>query len=377
MESLSYAEFSKSLHQQSFTGRIPLDGTIEVTRRCPLECHHCYNNLAMNDPEARRRELSYEEHCRILDEIADAGCLWLLYTGGEIFARPDFLDIYTYAKKKGMLITLFTNGTLLTPEAADHLAEWRPFRIEITLFGRTAETYESVTQISGSFDRCMRGIQLLRERELPLALKSTVMSLNKHEIWDLKRFVEQDIGCEFRFDAMLNQRIDCEQGPLAVRLTPVEVVELDVLDAKRMREWETFCRQFGGPVHSPDGQDEMYHCGGGINSFAIDPQGRMSVCPLACDDPYDLRTGSFSEGWLDHLKRVRHRRITRMTKCRSCTIQNMCGMCPANGTLENQDPEMPVDFLCQVAHLRSRVIGITVAAHGNCNYCCANESDRI
>ena len=135
----------------------------------------------MGDQEARRSELTYEEHCRLLDEITEAGCLWLLYTGGEIFARKDFLDIYTYAKQKGLLIGLFTNGTLITPKIADHLAEWRPFMIEITLYGRTRETYEQLTGIPGSYDRCMRGIRLLMERGLPLALKTvgvTIKSLS-------------------------------------------------------------------------------------------------------------------------------------------------------------------------------------------------------
>ena len=66
----------------------------------------------MADRAARSRELRTEEHFRLLDELADAGGLWLLFTGGEIFARPDFLEIYLYAKRKGFLITLFTNGTL-------------------------------------------------------------------------------------------------------------------------------------------------------------------------------------------------------------------------------------------------------------------------
>ena len=64
-------------------------------------------------PDARRRELTKEEHFRVLDELAEMGCFWLLYTGGEIFARKDFLEIYTYAKQKGFLITLFTNGTII------------------------------------------------------------------------------------------------------------------------------------------------------------------------------------------------------------------------------------------------------------------------
>jgi molybdenum cofactor biosynthesis enzyme MoaA len=72
----------------------------------------------MGDMEAKQRELSKEEHFLMLDELVEMGCFWLLYTGGEIFARKDFLEIYTYAKKKGFLITLFTNGTMMVVENA-------------------------------------------------------------------------------------------------------------------------------------------------------------------------------------------------------------------------------------------------------------------
>ena len=47
----------------------------------------------------------------------------------------------------------------------------------------------------------------------------------------------------------------------------------------------------------------------------------------------------------------------------------MCGMCPANGELECGDPEAPVDFLCQVAHLRAYALGLPVPEHGECEYC--------
>ena len=139
MEQIRYSDFSGRIHKESTATRTPLTGSIEVTRRCPLRCVHCYNNLPVND-RARSSELTYEEHCRILDEIAEVGCLWLLYTGGEIFLRTDFLDIYTYAKKKGLLLTLFTNGVLINERVADYLAEWPPFIIEITLYGHTKET---------------------------------------------------------------------------------------------------------------------------------------------------------------------------------------------------------------------------------------------
>ncbi len=84
MEYRSYGDFSADLHQRQSGERVPLQVSIEVTRRCPLECLHCYNNLPMGDVEARRRELSKEEHFRVLDELVEMGCFWILYTGGEI-----------------------------------------------------------------------------------------------------------------------------------------------------------------------------------------------------------------------------------------------------------------------------------------------------
>ena len=323
----------------------------------------------MSDQTARLSELTYDEHCRILDEITEAGCLWLLFTGGEIFARRDFLDIYRYAKRKGLIITLFTNGTLITPKVADDLAQWPPFAIEITLYGRTKETYERLTRIPGSYERCMRGIRLLLERGLPLKLKTVGVTVNQHEVAAMKRFAQDELGLEFKFDSMINPRIDCSQSPLAVRLTPEEIVALDLQDPKIVAEWKKFAERTHGPANPPEHSDEVYHCGGGITSFAIDPQGQMSICVLSQFDKYDLRNGSFREGWEEFLLKVRRKKITRPTKCIACSIKAMCGMCPANGELENGDPESPVDFLCETAHLRAHACGVEVTPHGECDYC--------
>jgi len=369
METLSYSDFSLNFQRRVSGERIPSSGTIEVTRRCPLSCVHCYNNLSIGDQEGRNKELTYEEHCKILDEITDAGCLWLLFTGGEIFVRKDFLDIYTYAKRKGLLITLFTNGVLITPEIADYLVEWRPFAIEISLYGRTRETYECVTGVPGSYDRCTKGIHLLIKRGLPLKLKTMAITTNKHELWEMKRLAEEELGLEFKFDPMINPCIDCSQKPLSVRLTPQEVIELDLKDPKRVTEWKRFTEKFNGPVYTPGHSDGLYHCSAGFNTFAIDPRGMLNACILSNEDSYDLRKGSFKEGWDNGIFHLRHKKISRETKCTHCEIKAMCGMCPANAELESKDPEEPVDFLCQVAHLRAKALGIQVKPHGECVYC--------
>ena len=315
MDLKTYGEFSRSIHEHYSGKRAPLNVSIEVTRRCPLECQHCYNNLAMADQEARSQELSKEEHFRLLDELVDLGCFWLLYTGGEIFARKDFLEIYTYAKRKGFLITLFTNGTLITDRIASYLKEWPPFAIEITLYGRTKETYEALTEIPGSYERCLRGVALLRDRGLPLKLKTVATTINKHEVASMKDFVERELLLDFKFDSLINPRIDCSQSPLAVRLSPEDVVALDLYWPNVAVEHRQMAEREIRPSDSPVQRDTVYSCGGGVNSFAIDPYGQMSICVLSHQDTYDVRSGSVSEGWEQFLLRVRTRERRRITKC--------------------------------------------------------------
>ena len=372
MQDAAYSHLSGLVHQRYLGKRAPLEVSIEVTRRCPLECLHCYNNLPMSDHAARVQELSFEEHRRLLDELVDVGCLWILYTGGEIFARKDFLDIYTEAKKRGFLITLFTNGTLINPRIADHLAEWRPFGIEITLYGATRETYEAMTQIPGSYDRCIRGIRLLLERNLPLKLKTVPTTINQHEVFQMKRLAEEEFGVEFKFDPLINPRIDFSQSPIAVRLSPEQAVALDFAEPRRKEDYRRLAEQdLATPLKADQGKKEQqkYSCGGGVLGCAVDPNGVMSICVISHQQGYNIRKGSFREGWEGPLREIREQPRTRPTICDRCQIRSLCSMCPANGELENGDPESPVKFLCQVAHLRAYALGYQVPEHGDCPSC--------
>jgi len=369
VEQLSYGDFSADIHQRQTSERVPLQVSIEVTRRCPLECLHCYNNLPMADTNARQCEMSKEEHFRVLDELVEMGCFWILYTGGEVFARKDFLEIYTYAKKKGFLVTLFTNGTIINEQIADYLVEWPPFAIEITMYGRTRETYEALTQIPGSYDRCIRGIQLLKQRKLPLKLKTVATSVNKHEVMAMRRFAEDELGVEFKMDGQINPRIDCSQSPLAVRLTPEELVALDMAAPKGKSEYLRLAKHDLEKPANLSQIDTVYFCGGGMNSFAINAWGEIGICVISQQETFSVRNGGVKAIWEQSLLQLRNRKRTRITKCVECRIQSMCGMCPANGEMENDDKEAPVEFLCHVAHLRAAVIGVQVLAHGDCEYC--------
>jgi radical SAM protein with 4Fe4S-binding SPASM domain len=258
---------------------------------------------------------------------------------------------------------------LITERVADYLQRWPPFAIEITLYGRTKETYEALTGIEGSYERCLRGVALLRDRGLPLKLKTVPTTVNKHEVVAMKDFAEQELHLDFQFDSLINPRIDCSQSPLAVRLSPEEVVLLDLHWPKIAAEHRKAAQRDLTLSSAPGQSDTVYSCGGGINSFALDPYGHMSICVLSHQDTYDIRSGSVKEGWELFLWKIRSRERRRISKCVKCRIRSLCSMCPANGELENGDAESPVDFLCEVAHLRAMALGLDVPGHGECDFC--------
>ena len=84
----------------------PFIGQLELTYRCQFDCVHCYCKSSAD----KARELTTGRWKKILDELQKAGCRWIGFTGGDPFIRTDFPQIYSYAKKKGFIVTILTNG---------------------------------------------------------------------------------------------------------------------------------------------------------------------------------------------------------------------------------------------------------------------------
>lgn len=352
MQCIPYARFGGPLNQKALAERIPLSGTLEVTFRCNLHCAHCYCNLPANDRQAEKEELTTKEMFHVLDQIADAGCLWLLITGGEPLVRSDFLDIYTYAKKKGFILVLFTNGTLITPDIADHLAEWPPYAVEISLYGVTRKTSKKMTGRLGSFESCRRGIQLLLERKIRLDLKTSVTTLNRDELFRIKAFAE-GLGLKFRFDPVLTPRLDGGRAPCRLRLTPREIVALDEADEERTKAWREEFRKAAPHVHT----DRLLFCGAGLTQFHIDPYGKVGVCDMCRFHTYDLKTVPFREGWEKVIPRLLDARRETHPSCENCAWIEHCSYCPGWSWMETGSLEEPVDYHCEITRLRAEVFG--------------------
>lgn len=348
---VSVGQWGQELAARLGGQRYPLGATFEITERCNLACVHCFINQPAASQAARSRELSLAEVTGILDQMAGAGCLSLLLTGGEVLLRPDFAEIYRRAKRGGMLVTVFTNGTLLTPRMADLLAEWPPRSVEISVYGHSAETYEQVTQVPGSYARCRQGIELLQARGVKLRLKTIVLTVNRHELPGMRAFADQ-LGVEFRYDGILWPRSDGGHEPWAYRLSPEEIVALDQDDRARQQTWQDLHAKLSGGLSR---RESIYHCGAGHRGYHVDAAGRMSLCMMARRPAYDLREMSFQEAW-ERMGALRLKKRQLDTPCRTCSAGIVCLQCAGWSQMVHGDDETPVEYICEIGRLRAAQI---------------------
>ena len=342
MNTLSYADFSSKVHAKSSNKRIPLDATLELTYRCNNKCVHCYCNLPENDEHAMQDELTTEEIKKLLDDLASMGSIWLLITGGEPLLRPDFEEIYLHAKKKGFLITLFSNGTLINENIIKFLSGYPPFYMEITLYGATEETYEKVTRVKGSYKNCIRGISKIIDAGIKLKLKTMALTINQHEI-EAMEGMAQSLGCEFRFDPIIQKRIDSDKfsEPTKYRIKPEDVVRLDMVFPKRMKEWYRFCVTFLGKQMKCN---RLYRCGAGRANIHVNPYGDCSGC-IMMRDGFSVRDHNVRWIWNEGINAIINQEKVFVLPCDECNLISLCDQCPPWSAIENDDIMKPVEYL--------------------------------
>ena len=327
----------------------PLAGSIELTLRCNVRCKHCY----ILYPGATNDEMSTEQVKHVLDRLQEKGVLFLLMTGGEIFTRCDFEEIYLYAKQLGFIITLFTNATLIDEKKIAFLKKWPPRRVEITIYGHTEKTYEAVTGMPGSFRRFRNGIDLLLKNNLPIYLKTIVLETNKHEYEDVKAWV-LGLGVPFRDDAIVNPKLDGNTDPLRERISPEDVVRIQGADDKAREEVMRLRKM--AENSGPDGR--LFKCGAGIRTFHIDPKGHLHPCMMWRSTPYDLLNENGQSTWQDHIESLRTGMKPEDSKCTACPNTLSCGNCAATSLLETGVAGKNVDYYCKISEARIKILSL-------------------
>ena len=352
---LNFNEWGDGLLERLNGHRYPIGAMFELTERCNFNCLHCYINQPANCRKAHNKELTTAQAKDILNRAAQAGLLFLTFSGGEPLLRPDFPEIYQHARQLGLIVNLFTNGSLIDESIIDLLLEWRPFSMEITLYGATPETYQRMTGLPGSFARVRKGIELILDHGLPLSLKSILITENVHEIDQMRSFVES-LGLKFRYDYVLWPRLDGSKDIFQYQLPIEQMIDLEKRDSERESEYRRMVNKNQGRIAH---QKYVFNCGAGQRSFVVDSAGRMNICAMSRSTSFDLLSMSFEHAW-EELGKLRHLERYLNTKCETCPIGALCYQCVGWSQAVHNDNETPVDFLCELAHCRVREHSVVI-----------------
>lgn len=335
---------------------VPVNGSLELTRRCNLRCVHCYARPEQPTGLAARRELTTRQICAIIDDVAAAGCLDLLLTGGEPLLRRDFAEIYRHAITRGLLVTVFTNGTLVSDETVALFREFPPQRVEISVYGATAATCAAVTGVASAHQRCIAGIEALIAGGVRVALKTMLLSCNAHEAEAIEELARR-YGVKFRLDAALFPRLDGDRAPLAYRIDPAEAVAREFGNSERAQAISKFYARAKDATPAT----LVYECGAGVNHFHVDAYGTLRPCLMTADPSYLLAGGRFEEGWREIIPQISAKKIAADNSCRACDKRSLCGYCPSFFLREQGHDERKSPYLCALGHHRHRTITAAAA----------------
>ncbi len=315
----------------------------ELTPKCNFNCVHCYlhnhHNLV---------ELNYDEIIQIIDILYNNEVLFLTFTGGEIFTRKDFIDIYLYAKKKGFIVELYTNGALINAAIIDTLKKYPPLLVDISLYGSCEDTYQKVTGVSGMFDKIIHNISELISAGIRVSLKAPVLNLYYAELTKIKR-IAQSFRIPFRTGFEIFPSIDNDKS--------IQKYSVSLKDSLKyeFQEFALSPRTFG---NEPDvelinliQERPLFRCKLGRASCAIDYQGKMCPCMSFRHVGKKLTKDNFNDIW-QSFSLYPKIKASLDYKCLKCEAYDFCDICPAMMQFVYGDLEYVDEHFCKSAKAR-------------------------
>lgn len=337
---------SARLNDITLARNIPVFVTIELTRRCPLSCRHCYL------PETRGRakpgrELGTVQWKKVISSLARAGGLYLVFTGGEPLLRADLPELCAYASARGFSVRVFSTGLPLDAVMAGRLAAAGLAAFEISFYGPPA-AHDKVTGLRGSFERSLAAARLLKRTGVAVRMKTPLMRGNLRWAGWLRELAGRE-GFSISFDPVLAPANDGDGAPLRLRLPAAGLAAALRLDPPSRRRVQS--------VPPSAGADLV--CGAGRNVCSVAPDGTLSPCLQLPVKLGSLAARPFGKIWKGSawLKKWRRTGAGDLPVCSGCKDKDFCARCPGISLLERGDVLAPNSQACAMAAAMRRLHG--------------------
>ena len=356
---------STYLHSKGKNRGLPIGGNFELTARCNFDCPMCYVHLKQEDIDAQGKELTTQQWIDLARDARDQGMVFALLTGGEPFVRKDFFEIYSAMKERGLLVSINSNGSMLSGEIRKKLLENPPMRMNISLYGGCNETYRNMCGVP-AFEQVVENIRSLKDEGIDVCINLSVTPYNWRDIGKIYETAET-LGIHVRSSSYMypSIRVNGQYG-CGDRLGPKDAaqasVEWDLLrftsDEFALRAEALMQRQGIEQEGCPVEEGEGVRCRAGSTAFWMTWDGRMLPCGMMTTPvAYPLETG-FDAAW--EQIRAATAAIKTPGKCVNCSYKDICGACAAVYYTETGTFDGVPEYVCRRAE---EIVNQTLAAY--------------
>jgi radical SAM protein with 4Fe4S-binding SPASM domain len=346
-----------------------------LTRRCNLECAHCY--ISAGPRESAVGDLSTDECLRIAGEIlaVNPAPLFIL-SGGEPLLRDDLETIASFASSRGATVVVGTNGTLLTDARIESLVAAGVTGVAVSVDSLDAHRHDAFRHGAGALEATSAAIDRLREHRLDFIVQTMVTRRTRAELGQLVDWAAERGAVSFNAYFLVATGRGARLSDLTADEYESALTELVAHHRRhlgRMMVRAKCAPHFMRLVHqlAPDSPiaDYSTRCPCGTQYCRITPDGHLTPCPYIPTAAGDLRTQGFAEIWREAplFHELRGGGDTLGGRCGRCEYRAVCGGCRARAlALEDdilaEDPScayQPVAGAPLVAAPRPATYGMT------------------
>ena len=347
--------------------KVPLHGTFELSPVCNFNCKMCYVRKSTSEVRnSPRAIMTLEQWRQIAKQAKEAGTLFLLLTGGEPLLWPDFWTLYDELIDMGFLVSINTNGSLIDAEAVSHFSRKPPYKINITLYGASDESYFRLCGVNGVFDKVDSAIRSLLKAGIMVKLncsltpdnaedldriinyakrRKTVLAVSTYMLPPVRRDPTMT-GCNIRFDAdsaayYMMHSIRKQRGEQEYQQYMLDIILKSSHVSPGVLECDT------------DAEGSKLLCKAGKSSFWITWDGWMTPCGMMPEPKEDLRATDFSTAWKNIIVKTSELKLSGV--CSKCHNRKFCRNCAAIAYAETGTTSGVPKYLCRMAQ---QIVGI-------------------
>jgi radical SAM protein with 4Fe4S-binding SPASM domain len=335
----------EEMNQRALALGVPLGVQLDLTYRCNERCVHCY--LDHDD----RGEMTTAEMREVLQQLAEAGTLFLTLSGGEVLMRMDFFEILAYARCLLFCVKIKTNAFLVREKEADRMRDLGVNSVQVSIYSHRPEVHDAITKLPGSLKRSVEGIRLLQSCGLKVIIANVLMRQNLSDYAGVQALA-QELGAQWTMDPTITPKMDGDLSVVGLGLGGGDLRQV-FRNPHLVGNVEEFCAP--PPAADEDVRDGL-PCSASHTFCYISPYGDVYPCVQFPLPTGNVRKQRFLEIWQHspQMNEVRSIRARDLPVCSTCTHLASCTRCPGLAYMEG-DMRGPSSLDCEKSFARTGV----------------------